>query len=91
MLPLVANVFSTIMLINFIGLWNDYQTPLLFLPSHPTLAYGIYELSNSYLQGLNNVPMRMAGCIVMVLPILALFLAFKNKLMNNVSMGGIKE
>lgn len=89
-MPLVKNIFLTVFLIKFIEFWNDYQTPLLYLPSHPTLAYGIYALSNSRINGLNNVPMRMAGCIMMITPIIILFVAFKNKLMGNLTMGGVK-
>ena len=33
----------------------------------------------------------MAGCAILVIPILVLFLIFKEKLMNNISMGGVKE
>lgn len=29
-LPLVKNIFFTVMLVNFIGFWNDYQVPLLY-------------------------------------------------------------
>lgn len=90
-MPLVINVFGTVMLIKFVELWNDYQTPLLYQPSHPTLAYGIYWQSNSSDQELTNVPARMAGCAILVIPILVLFLIFKEKLMNNISMGGVKE
>ena len=91
LVPLVINVFGTVMLIKFVELWNDYQTPLLYQPSHPTLAYGIYWQSNSSDQELTNVPARMAGCAILVIPILVLFLIFKEKLMNNISMGGVKE
>ena len=88
--PLVKTVFLTVFLIKFIEFWNDYQTPLLYLPSHPTLAYGIFDLSNSRQSGMSTVPMRMTGCIILVVPILTLFLIFKNKLMGNISMGGVK-
>ena len=90
-MPLARSVFFTVVLIKFIEFWNDYQTPLLYLPSHPTIAYGIYSLSNSNKAGLNNVPMRMAGCLMMLVPILVLFIIFKDRIMGNVSMGGIKE
>ena len=39
-LPLVRNTFFTVMLINFIAFWNDYQTPLIYMPSYPTILYG---------------------------------------------------
>ena len=90
-IPLTVNILATLFILHFVDNWNDYQTPLLFLPTHPTIAYGVYYLSNSVQQEFNNVPLRMTGCILMVIPILALFLIFKEKLMANISMGGVKE
>jgi len=90
MLPLVKNAFLVIMLIKFIEFWNDYQSPLLYIPSYPTLAFGIYYLSRSSNNNLSNVPMRMAGCIMLITPILILFIIFRNKLIGNLSMGGVK-
>ncbi len=89
--PLVRNVFFTVMLIFFIEYWNDYQLPLLYMPSHPTLAYGVYFLTNNTTGELNITPRKMSGCMLLVLPITILFIIFKEKLMTNLSMGGVKE
>ena len=89
-LPLVRNTFLTILLIRFIDYWNDFQTPLLYVPSYPTLAVGLYNLGNSTVGALNWVPRKMAACIILLVPIMALFMAFKDKLMGNLTMGGIK-
>lgn len=91
MFPLVATTFFTVMLLKFIDFWNDYQTPLLYLPTHPTLAYGVFRLSTEPIQEMSTVPMRMAACIIMAVPVLIVFIVFRNKLMGNLSMGGIKE
>lgn len=91
MLPLIKNIFFTVMLVKFIEAWNDYQTPLLYMPAYPTIAYGMYILGQSPDNDLSNVPMRMAGCIMMVTPIVILFLIFKDAMIGNLSMGGIKE
>lgn len=91
MLPLVRVTFFIVVLIKFVEFWNDYQTPLLYMPSFPTLSVGIYHLSNSTVTGLNYVPMRMTGCVMLVLPIFILFVCFRNRIMGNVSMGGVKE
>lgn len=91
MLPLVKVTFFIVVLIKFVEFWNDYQTPLLYMPSFPTLSVGIYHLSNSTVKGLNYVPMRMAGCVMLVLPVFILFICFRNRIMGNVSMGGVKE
>ena len=89
--PLVRNVFFTVMLIKFIEFWNDYQTPLLYFPSLPTLSYGLFHLANSRANELSNVPMRMASCIIVLVPILILFLCFSKRIMGNVTMGALKE
>ena len=91
MFPMVGTIFTTVMLMSFIGMWNDYQTPLLYLPSHPTLAYGIYDLSKTNINDLNNVPARVAGCVILLVPILTVFISFRKKIMGNISIGGIKE
>lgn len=92
MFPLVRNSFMTILLIQFVGLWNDYTTPMLFLPEVPTLAYGLWYYNFYTRTGVvNNTPMRIAGCIIMMIPILIIFLAFHKRLMANLSMGGLKE
>ena len=88
-LPMVKNVFMTVMLLRFIFYWNDYEVPLLYLPNHPVLARGIYELSLS--TELNAVPQRLAGCMVLLVPIMALYFAFSKQLFGNISMGGLKE
>ena len=90
MLPLVRNTFFTVMLIKIIEFWNDYQMPLLYLPSKPTLSFGLYYLSNSRLQNLSNVPMRMTSMVIVMFPIIILFIFFHKKIVGNISIGGIK-
>lgn len=92
MLPLVKKMFFTVLLLKFINYWEDYQTPLLYVPNYPTLAYGIYYLANySSINEVNTVPARMAGCIIIAAPIILLYIVFREKLTGNLSMGGIKE
>ncbi len=88
--PLASGLFLTLMLINFIGFWNDYQTPLIYIPSHPTIAMGMFEMAKTTANGLSTVPMRMTGAMLMLVPILILFMCFHKRLMSNLTMGGIK-
>lgn len=90
MLPLVRNTFFTVFLVKFVEFWNDYQVPLLYLPSKPTLSYGLYYVSNYTSNMISTVPMRMAGCIIILIPILTLFIAFNEKLMGSITLGGVK-
>lgn len=90
-LPLASKVIASVLLVVFIQLWNDYQTPMLYLKTHPTIAYGVWWMTNKSVDGASAVTQRMASVMCMALPIVLLFIFFKEKLMSNVSMGGIKE
>lgn len=91
-LPLVRNTLFTVVLIMFIDYWNDYQVPLVYMPTHPTVAYGLFYLANTDNAGnhLSTIPMRMAGSIMMLVPTIILFLCFHKRLLGNLTMGGLK-
>ncbi|MBR2385336.1 MAG: carbohydrate ABC transporter permease [Clostridia bacterium] len=91
--PLCAKVFFTVFLLQFIQTWNDYQTPLLYYPNHPTMSYAIYKMSTQSNGGMDilSVPSKIAGCMVLAVPVFALFVAFNKTLMGNLTMGGLKE
>ena len=90
MLPITRSTFFTIMLIKFVGLWNDYNITLEYMPNIKTLAYGLYEYSSSYAKEISSVPMKLAGCLVLALPIVVIFLLFHDRIMGNYTQGGIK-
>jgi multiple sugar transport system permease protein len=89
-LPLVKNTFFTIFILHFIAFWNDYNTPLVYMPSYPTIAYGLYFVTNNSVNGMSATPMRMAASMLMLIPILVLFLTFHKRLLGNLTVGGIK-
>ena len=92
-LPLVLTSFGLVFLLNFITYWNDYHTLLIYAPSHPTIAYGLFKVmtdpTGSSVRG--QTPVQMAGCTLITLPVVALFIVFRNKLMGNLTIGGVKE
>ncbi len=90
MLPLCSTTYFTILLLVFIAQWNDYTTPMLFLPSVPTISYGL-RLMEGTDNATANTPVRMAACLVGAIPTLALFIIFHDRLLNNLSIGGVKE
>jgi ABC-type maltose transport system permease subunit len=48
-------------------------------------------MSVSNMNGLSSAPMRMVACVILALPVTIIFVAFKDKLMGNITMGGVKE
>ena len=89
-LPLVKNTFFTVMLIHFIGFWNDYNTPLIYMPSFPTIAYSMYYLTHFTLNELSYTPMRMALAMFLFIPVFIVFLIFHKRLLGNLTVGGLK-
>ena len=99
-LPLVSNVFLTVSLITFIQYWNDYQMAMLYMPDYPTLSYFLFQVQNAtqkinvsgvnYKIGLDRPPVKMTATVVLMTPILIIFVALNEKLMGNLSIGGIK-
>ncbi len=91
MLPLVKTTFYTVFLIHFIDYWNDYNMALMYMPTHPTLAFGVYYMANSNESNLSGVEMRMVSCMILALPLVVVFVAFRDRLLGNTMAGGVKE
>ncbi len=89
--PMIFNVIATVFLLKFIVFWNDYQTPLLYMPSYPVFARGVFRLSQGSQGVFATIPYKIAGCMLLALPMLVMFILFKDKLMGNLTMGGVKE
>ena len=93
-MPLAVKMMTTVILIYFIARWNDYNTPLMYLPGHPTIALAIYNLANkTNIQGaaFSSIPARVAAAMFIAIPMIILFICVKDRLLGNISMGGIKE
>jgi ABC-type glycerol-3-phosphate transport system permease component len=89
-LPLNLNIIFILSLQDFIGLWNDYQTPLLYIRSYPTFAYGLFKFNNSAVTEVASVPVKLSVCMILIAPILVIFGVFHKKLMGGLNMGGLK-
>lgn len=90
MLPLVMKTFSLLYLLSFIGLWNDYGTALIFLPSKPTIAIGLFYFNLARDGVMGAIPVKLAAAVMSLLPVLIIFALFHKKLLGNLSLGGIK-
>lgn len=87
MFPMVRNLFNLQMILGFVQIWSDYSVPMYYLPSTPTLSLAMLNFSSL---SSTSVTMQMAGCMLLSLPNLVLFVLFKEKFMGNIQMGGVK-
>ena len=85
--PLIQSTVFAVFILLFIEFWNDYYTPMIFLPQSPTMSYGLFVFQTD---NRASQPIQLAACLLTCLPILVLFVVFKNKIMGNVTMGGLK-
>jgi multiple sugar transport system permease protein len=88
-MPLSKPVLATVALFTFLGAWNDYLGPLIYLanPDRFTLSLGLAMFNSQY----GSFPSRlMAVTTVMTLPILVLFFLTQKTFIQGMSTSGIK-
>ncbi len=89
MLPQSLSMCLALGIVQFIGLWNDYATMVLFLPEYPTLANGLYQFQ--FMAGIrSNYPLYFAAIIMCMIPVLTLYAAFQEQIMTSMVTGGLK-
>ena len=80
-----------VFVLQLMGFWADWTTPLIYMPHSPTVAYALYELQfPSDVVILNYKPVQFAACILASLPTLVIFTAFRKQIMGGVAFGGLK-
>lgn len=89
MLPQALPIFIALLITSFIGNWNDYMLPFLYMDKHPTISLGIYQykLLQTYRA---NRPMLFCGIILSLVPVITLFAMFSKTIMKHTSEGGLK-
>ena len=89
MLPQASGGIATITLLLFIGFWNDYMTPYLYLPGVPTIAVSIDRLANNATSRGEYTEM-FAGMTIALIPIVVFYCAFQKKILSATMTGGLK-
>lgn len=94
--PLSAKMIGTIFVLSFIGAWNGYQDCLMFFPAQPTLSYGLQRITSGATSSIQNaevqsLPVMVAACMILALPLIVLFLSMKDVILGSMTMGGVKE
>ncbi|HZT90406.1 MAG TPA: carbohydrate ABC transporter permease [Gaiellaceae bacterium] len=91
MLPLALPAIAALAILQFQGTWNDFFWPLIIFgqgnPHLYTVQLGLAELRFTYS---TLWPEIMAGSVIAILPILAIFLAFQRFFVSGVVSSGVK-
>lgn len=91
MIPISKPTLITITILKVIECWNSYVWPRLITddPNYFLVSNGIQEIRENGF-GRENIPAMMAAVVVISVPLIVLFLIFRNKVMEGVSRGGTK-
>ena len=91
MVPICRPTLVTITILKLIECWNSYVWPRLITDdaAYFLVSNGIQEIRENGF-GRENIPAMMAAVVVISVPLILLFLAFRKKIMEGVSRGGMK-
>jgi multiple sugar transport system permease protein len=88
--PLSRGPLATLAIFTFVGSWNDFLGPLVFLDSvdRYTLPVGIALFQTSYYA---EYGLTLAASVLCTLPILLFFLFFQRFIIQGVALSGLKD
>ena len=91
LVPICRPTVVTVTILKIIECWNSYVWPRLITDeqAYYLVSNGIQEIRENGF-GRENIPAMMAAVVVISLPLIVLFLIFRNKIMAGVARGGIK-
>jgi multiple sugar transport system permease protein len=89
-LPLSRPALAVVALFQFIGSWNDYFGPLIYINDKAlyTISLGIANMRASY--GFSNFAWIMAATCMSVLPIIVLFFFAQRTFIEGIALSGLK-
>jgi ABC-type glycerol-3-phosphate transport system permease component len=90
MLPLVKPSLATVAVFTFMGIWNDFMGPLIYLSDQRLypLSLGLYALNVQATGG--SMAMMMAGSFLMILPVVLVFFFAQRYFIPGITMTGMK-
>lgn len=90
-LPLMKGALGTQLMLWFMGIWNDYLAPTIFLRSEANWTLQVVIRSfNSYYAIQSDYALIMAASVIAMIPTLLLFFVFQRMIIESIAISGIK-
>jgi len=89
MLPLIKPSLAAIAIFTFLGTWNNFMGPLIYIADQRLypLAFGLYAFA---VQVGNDPALTMAGSFLMTVPVIVIFFFAQKYFIQGVTLTGIK-
>ena len=89
--PLMKGAVGTQLTLWFMGIWNDYLAPVIFLRSEKSWTLQVVIRSfNAYYAIQSDYALIMAASVIAMLPTITLFFCFQRVIIESVAISGIK-
>jgi multiple sugar transport system permease protein len=89
LLPLMGPPLSTVAVLTFLSVWNDFLWPLVVIstPDHMTVQLGLATFQSAHF---TNWPVLMAATLISQIPVFVMFLAGQRYFVQSIAGTGIK-
>lgn len=89
--PLIRPAVAAQFILWFMGAWNDYLAPLIYLnsPEKQTLQVVIANLNAAYAIQ-TDYPLIMAASVISLIPVLTVFIIFQKQIIESIALSGMK-
>lgn len=93
MFPISAPAVGALTILTFLGKWNDYLWPQTMLTNPKVMPIMIVLPTLNDKESVWSIPWEilMAGCSIVVLPLIIVFFIFQKYFMSSVVIGAVKE
>jgi ABC-type glycerol-3-phosphate transport system permease component len=91
-LPMSLPILGAIAVLTFVYKWSDYLWPRVMVtdPKHQPIMVALPLLSTTESGFIIRYELLLAGCLIVTLPLLILFLRFQNTLMRGTTAGAVR-
>ena len=90
MLPLCGPALATLGILTFLSSWNNFLWPLVIAQTEDKYTLPVALALYSVGQNATQFGLLLAGAVVVVVPVLAIFLVLQRHIMQGIAMTGIK-
>jgi multiple sugar transport system permease protein len=89
MLPLIKPSLAAIAIFTFMGTWNDFMGPLIYIADQRLypLSFGLYAFA---VQVNNDPALTMAASLLMTVPVIVIFFFAQKYFIQGVTLTGMK-
>jgi len=89
-MPLCGPAMATLGILTFLGSWNNFLWPLVVAQTEDKYTLPVALALYSVGQNATKYGLLLAGAVVVVIPVVAVFLALQRYIMQGIAMTGIK-